>query len=446
MATKIKLRYDTKANWTTVNPVLEAGEVAVEKDSTLAHLKVGDGVINYNNLPYVGSEYALDPTVLDLKADKVSGLNLSDIYDELNERLNNLPLPPPPIDVTTKADKFEKPTGGTTQQGYLQTATVGFLNGGADIVDYINLFTQGSFITATDGTVWLVATYVADATNYETLILTRVFASSGSGSFTVYPIQDNTEIVFTFNYTSAPNIVPITVTQNLVNVDERLDELKTNVGTTLISSLLGGYAVNGDQTLNYNAFRLSYTARDVNTGTNLAQVVNIPLADGSAAGLMSKEAYAKLDSLQPTAAVGGVFTGKTYATIAAMNADAATLSAANVGDYCYVIDDANHSDHTTMYVVTLVSTTKTWSYALIINTDVTGTPATATNDTYTGSTLTASGVLGVVKGSNQSGKIFVESNGTMSLVGYDSVISRIATLESALVGAEALVAEIQAML
>ena len=39
--TRLRLKYDTAANWATKNPVLLAGEVGIESDTLLG--KVGDG-------------------------------------------------------------------------------------------------------------------------------------------------------------------------------------------------------------------------------------------------------------------------------------------------------------------------------------------------------------------------------------------------------------------
>ncbi len=49
-------RYDTKANWTTANPVLNKGEIVVETDGDKAKLKCGDGVSPYNDLAYIYAE------------------------------------------------------------------------------------------------------------------------------------------------------------------------------------------------------------------------------------------------------------------------------------------------------------------------------------------------------------------------------------------------------
>jgi len=52
--TVIKLRRDTAANWTSVDPVLAAGEPGYETDSK--KLKFGDGVTAWTALPYTESE------------------------------------------------------------------------------------------------------------------------------------------------------------------------------------------------------------------------------------------------------------------------------------------------------------------------------------------------------------------------------------------------------
>lgn len=47
---RIQIRRDTAANWTAANPVLAAGEPAVETDT--GKMKVGDGIRNWATLPY----------------------------------------------------------------------------------------------------------------------------------------------------------------------------------------------------------------------------------------------------------------------------------------------------------------------------------------------------------------------------------------------------------
>ena len=56
LSTRIKLKYDTLTNWSTANPVLLAGEVAVvaipTSETNAIVFKVGDGTTEFNTLPY----------------------------------------------------------------------------------------------------------------------------------------------------------------------------------------------------------------------------------------------------------------------------------------------------------------------------------------------------------------------------------------------------------
>jgi hypothetical protein len=64
---QIQLRRDTAANWTSVNPILAAGEVGFETDTKLN--KVGDGTTAWATLGYAVANLANS-------ADKISGKRL----------------------------------------------------------------------------------------------------------------------------------------------------------------------------------------------------------------------------------------------------------------------------------------------------------------------------------------------------------------------------------
>lgn len=77
----ILLRRATKEEWETVNPVLKQGEPGYVKNTSL--LKIGNGVDNWINLPYINSE--LDTIVKPTKEDfPIVGneLNLYRAYEE----------------------------------------------------------------------------------------------------------------------------------------------------------------------------------------------------------------------------------------------------------------------------------------------------------------------------------------------------------------------------
>ena len=50
MAVKIQMRRDTAAAWTAANPVLAAGEMGLETDTT--YYKIGNGSTAWNSLAY----------------------------------------------------------------------------------------------------------------------------------------------------------------------------------------------------------------------------------------------------------------------------------------------------------------------------------------------------------------------------------------------------------
>lgn len=50
---RLQLRRDTAANWTSANPVLASGELAIETDTSKQ--KIGDGTTAWNSLGYAGT-------------------------------------------------------------------------------------------------------------------------------------------------------------------------------------------------------------------------------------------------------------------------------------------------------------------------------------------------------------------------------------------------------
>lgn len=61
MSTRIQLRRDTAAAWSSVNPVLGAGEPALERDT--GKLKIGDGTTAWSSLPYFLDLADLTPVI-----------------------------------------------------------------------------------------------------------------------------------------------------------------------------------------------------------------------------------------------------------------------------------------------------------------------------------------------------------------------------------------------
>lgn len=61
VAQRMWQRRDTAANWSSVNPILQSGEIGVETQAvgTAVKFKIGDGTTPWNSLPYQAS--ALQP-------------------------------------------------------------------------------------------------------------------------------------------------------------------------------------------------------------------------------------------------------------------------------------------------------------------------------------------------------------------------------------------------
>ena len=88
--TRIQLKYDSYSNWTTKNPVLKKGEVAIATIETNSDgiqnapsilLKVGDGTNNYNALKFVSGlsadvyDWAKSATKPEYSASEITGLS-----------------------------------------------------------------------------------------------------------------------------------------------------------------------------------------------------------------------------------------------------------------------------------------------------------------------------------------------------------------------------------
>lgn len=58
---KIQLRRDTAANWSTYNPTLSAGEPGFETDT--GKLKIGDGRNSWSSLDYISGNQQASPII-----------------------------------------------------------------------------------------------------------------------------------------------------------------------------------------------------------------------------------------------------------------------------------------------------------------------------------------------------------------------------------------------
>lgn len=190
--------------------------------------------------------------------------------------------------------------------------------------------------------------------------------------------------------------------------------LNTNkVNRTELPQVLTDWA----PTANGTAMTVTITRYNASSQTTSTYTRTIPLVSYDDVGLMTPEAYTEITDLRTDVAAlqqqGGRFIGVSFAT--KDDLDNYTIpSTVKIGDFTYVLDDETHEDATTRYIF---DGTK-FNFAYVINYDPIG---IATSET-----------TGIVKSDDGStdGKIFVELDGTMSVVGWDTLKERVETIET----------------
>lgn len=210
-----------------------------------------------------------------------------------------------------------------------------------------------------------------------------------------------------------------TLSSGITDNKNDISALKTKVdnNTTNITNLQKDLTT--EQTTRYNndikSLSMTGTSNNIITLTkndNSTLAATIPLASLNANGLITKEAYKQIQDntqdIEDLKNQGGRYIGQSFATKADL--DKFDASKVNVSDFTFVVDDETHKGATTKYFCVLEGSTKKFKFAYVIEYDPIG---IATNTE-----------LGLVLSSNANGKILVEADGTMSLVGYDNILSK----------------------
>ena len=181
--------------------------------------------------------------------------------------------------------------------------------------------------------------------------------------------------------------------------------LNTNkINRTELAQVITDWGYSADNT----KLLVTITRYNASTQQTSQYTKTIPAVSDEAMGIMTPEAYNEITALRNDVNtlinLGGRFIGVSFATKAALTAYAVS-SSVTTGDFTYVIDDETHSGATTRYV----RNETTWDYTFIIEYDPIG--------------IANSTTLGTVKSSTTDGKVFVETDGTMSVMGWDDVKS-----------------------
>ena len=154
--------------------------------------------------------------------------------------------------------------------------------------------------------------------------------------------------------------------------------------------------------------RLTITRYNSSTKATSTYTKDIPIVSNAAMGVMTPEAYNEITSLRADVNalinLGGRFIGVSYATKALLFA-AAVAPTVKDNDFTYVLDDETQNYHTTRYV----RSGNAWVYTFIVEHDPVG--------------LATNILAGLVKSDagTTGGKVFVETDGKMSVIGWDTL-------------------------
>lgn len=190
-----------------------------------------------------------------------------------------------------------------------------------------------------------------------------------------------------------------------------LTELQTNInlnhnliGTAIVTRLL-------EDTANLDTTRLNVRTRNVNTGTETVQQLDLALATATKSGIMPASSFQAIqDNAQAIESLQHI--GRRYPTSEELPE---TLTQDQVlAIFQSASGHTDPEDNDTIVSINENTRNYEWSYFLQTNSWIfKGITAVnvATNDK-----------VGIVQGATTAGKVFIEQDGTMSLVGYDQII------------------------
>lgn len=88
LTAKFKNRADTANNWSSANPILDLGELGLEKDTN--KIKFGDGVSTWNSLPYYSDIPTASSITIADAGNLITATNVEDALQENRQQINDL--------------------------------------------------------------------------------------------------------------------------------------------------------------------------------------------------------------------------------------------------------------------------------------------------------------------------------------------------------------------
>ena len=215
MAIKIQIRRGTAANWTSTNPTLSIGELALETDT--GKIKVGTGSTTWTSLPYVG----MTPTEVSAAISAAIGgvIDLSpstlDTLNELAAAINDDPtffstVATAISDAQGAAETFatnainaldtDDLEEGTTNKYFTDTRAVDAVEAAATSTDTANKIVKrdnnGAFAGDLEGSVRNVQGYLAvDGSGMVTKLIGNITKLGGNVVLNVDPLNPGTAVL-----------------------------------------------------------------------------------------------------------------------------------------------------------------------------------------------------------------------------------------------------------
>jgi hypothetical protein len=193
-------------------------------------------------------------------------------------------------------------------------------------------------------------------------------------------------------------------------IKEKIDEVDGNVEGRIPKSAIESIVTGvGTGNISGEIYQIELSVYNPQTGESGTRVFALPPVTDASQGIMTPESYNSILSLLSRVTVLENSTGDYIGSVDTYE-DLSSLSA-NVGDWAIVESDETHSGQRSIYFYK----NSGWEYGYQDK----GLQIQIANLT----------TAGIVLSSNTVGRVFVETNGEMSVVGWDNLVSRITQLE-----------------
>ena len=202
---RIQLRHDTEANWTTVDPVLLAGEAAVTLDGdNKGRIKIGDGTSKWSALDYLGGEDTLLAKSVMFDSDMVFTEQFGKYVPtggKVTIPSNNKSL----YDVLIDAFSEDKNPTVTQPSMTISSSTAKAYEVGTNVTpSYSSTFNAGNYEYGPTPTGVTATTYAASNNK------TEETANTATGTFAEYQVVDGSNYNITLSITYSDGAVPKT--------------------------------------------------------------------------------------------------------------------------------------------------------------------------------------------------------------------------------------------